>query len=530
MLDYRAQKETASEAPDYLSGAFEYYQQIILSMLDLVITARLPDLELEYQNSAVQAFLGPADSSNTRLTLLDLIAQEDHENFIQQFAQSPYVPKYLGTLNLRFRKAGMEPHWLACFGSIVTASDHHPRLVLLLRDIDAIKSSQNEIRRISRALSATKACSLDLVRATDEQNLIESICKNIVEVGGYRLAWVGYLQPDARQTLKPVAQAGYDAGYLDLLNIALNDPERRVGPSGQALLRGEIHICHDMLADPNFAIWRDAAIQRGYRSSISIPLKHIDSPLIGSVNIYASEANVFDLEEVGILNQMASDLAYGIFALRTAEANKRTTRELEASLSRLHQVMNQTVASLATIVEIRDPYTAGHQQKVTNLAVAIGRMMKLDEDRLEAIYIASSLHDIGKISVPTDILIKPGQISEIEQLIIRNHSRTGYDIIKNIPFEWPIADIVLQHHERYNGSGYPLGLKGEEILLEARIICVADVVEAMAADRPYRAALGLECAVNEITVFRGQYYDPVVVDACLDLIAQYGEQILDLSH
>jgi len=176
--------------------------------------------------------------------------------------------------------------------------------------------------------------------------------------------------------------------------------------------------------------------------------------------------------------------------------------------------------ALASTAEIRDPYTSGHQKNVTKLASSIAEHMGLSAELIKGLRIAGLLHDIGKISVPAEILSKPGKITKDERNIIKNHCRVGYDILKGIEFPWPIAKIVLQHHERMDGSGYPLGIRGEEILLEARIIAVADVIEAMSSHRPYRAALGLDEALEEIRKNRGISFDPEVVDACLDLAAK----------
>ena len=180
------------------------------------------------------------------------------------------------------------------------------------------------------------------------------------------------------------------------------------------------------------------------------------------------------------------------------------------------------IQAVVRMVESRDPYTAGHQQRVADLAVAIAREMNLPENQVEGIRMAGSIHDLGKISVPAEILSKPGQLTDIEFALIKTHPRVGYDIIADIEFSWPIAQIVLQHHERMDGSGYPQGLSGQDILIEARILCVADVVEAMASHRPYRSALGIDAALGEITDNVGKRYDPEAVDAVLRLFREKG--------
>ena len=202
---------------------------------------------------------------------------------------------------------------------------------------------------------------------------------------------------------------------------------------------------------------------------------------------------------------------------RDITKRKHTEAKLKQSLEKLRKVMEGTIQAMALTAETRDPYTAGHQRRVAKLARAIAEEMQLPEDQIEAVYMAAIVHDIGKIYVPAEILSKPGRITEIEFSMIKTHSQVGYDILKNIEFPWPIAEIVLQHHEKLDGSGYPSGLSDENILLEAKIIAVADVIEAMASHRPYRPALGIDKALEEISQNRGTVYEASIVDACLRL-------------
>ncbi len=179
--------------------------------------------------------------------------------------------------------------------------------------------------------------------------------------------------------------------------------------------------------------------------------------------------------------------------------------------------MNDAINTMVKIMEMRDPYTAGHQQRVAELATTIAREMKLEDTRIDQLRMAATIHDIGKMNVPSDILSKPGKITDNELNLIKSHPQGGYDILKGMDFHCNIAKTVLQHHERLDGSGYPNQLKGEDTLLEAKILAVADVVEAMVSHRPYRPALGLDKALEEITGNKGKLYDEDVVNACLKI-------------
>ena len=194
--------------------------------------------------------------------------------------------------------------------------------------------------------------------------------------------------------------------------------------------------------------------------------------------------------------------------------------EVQSTLDKLRSAMGGIVQAMALTVERRDPYTAGHQRRVSDLARGVAAEMALSAHQIDGIRMAGLIHDLGKICVPVEILSKPGQLSEIEHTLIKDHPQVGYEILKEIEFPWPVAQIVLQHHERIDGSGYPAGLCGEDILVEARTLSVADVVEAMASHRPYRPTLGRDMALEEISQNRGVLYDPDVVDACMKLLLE----------
>ncbi len=198
------------------------------------------------------------------------------------------------------------------------------------------------------------------------------------------------------------------------------------------------------------------------------------------------------------------------------------TAELKESERKLRTSLIDSITALAATVEMRDPYTAGHQRRVAQLAIAIAKELRLAEEQIEGIQLAGVVHDVGKIQIPAEILSKPGRLTPLEFELIKQHAQSGYEILKSIDFPWPIAQIVLQHHERLNGSGYPQALKGDQILLEAKIIAVADVVESMTSHRPYRPGLGIDAALQEIALNKGKLYEPSAVDACIRLFQEQG--------
>jgi len=211
--------------------------------------------------------------------------------------------------------------------------------------------------------------------------------------------------------------------------------------------------------------------------------------------------------------------------LRDVSERKQAEDKIQQTLESLRKAVGTTIQVLVSAVESRDPYTAGHQSRAADLARTIATEMGLAQEKIEGIRMAGIIHDIGKLSIPAEILSKPSKLTDLEFSLIKEHSQSGYDMLKYVESPWPLAEIVYQHHERMNGSGYPRNLKGDAILLEARILAVADVVESMASHRPYRPTLGIEAALGEITKNKGILYDQAVADACLRLFREKGYQL-----
>jgi putative nucleotidyltransferase with HDIG domain len=242
-----------------------------------------------------------------------------------------------------------------------------------------------------------------------------------------------------------------------------------------------------------------------------VPIVFHDRAL-GVINMYTGAGHKRNVVEEEFLTTIAETLA-------TLIERRRAEKALRKSIEGLERALEGAVHSLASTAGRRDPYTQSHQERVAELACAIAEEMGLAEERIDGLRVAATLHDVGKITVPSEILAKPGALTDIEFGIIKGHAQAGSDVVEGIPFPWPVALIILQHHERLNGTGYPNGTRGEDLLLEARILAVADVVEAMASHRPYRPALGVDRALEEIAMDAGALYDAEAVDACVRLLS-----------
>jgi len=261
-----------------------------------------------------------------------------------------------------------------------------------------------------------------------------------------------------------------------------------------------------------------------YPDTATMMVTAVDDPKIAEmaldVGIYGYLIKPFNVNEV-IIN-IRNSLRRRELEIADRTYRRNLEQKVEERTAELQKTLSGVIYALTMTVEYRDPYTAGHQQRVADLASTIAKEMGFPEDKIMGIRMAGALHDIGKIAVPVEILSKPGRLSKTEFELIKNHSQVGHDILNSIKFPWPLSQIILQHHERMDGSGYPNGLLGKEILIEARIIGVADVVEAMASHRPYRPALGIDKALEEISINKGKLYDVEVVNACLKVFKDKG--------
>lgn len=376
---------------------------------------------------------------------------------------------------------------------------------------------ENALRNAEWAYETVVKCHSIIVNADNEDDLFNAICNILVTEGPFKLAWVGRADQGEDKKVVPVAEAGFKKGYLSSIDISWGENKLGQGPTGKAIRSGLPQAILDIQNDPAFAPWRDKALEYNYHSSIALPIICDNKRVLGALNIYSENPNNFDGKQIDLLVNLSLDLARGVNILRIKD-------EKEKAELALHETLFNTVKVLALALEKRDPYTSGHQKRVADLAVAIASKMGLDEFTIEGIRLGGIIHDIGKIYVPADILNRPGKLTDAEFEIIKSHPQVGLEIMCDIDFLWPIKEIIIQHHERLDGTGYPKGLKENEIVLEAKIIAVADVVEAINSHRPYRPAYGIEVALDELKRGKGTSYDPQISDLCIELFSKDGFQ------
>jgi len=253
-----------------------------------------------------------------------------------------------------------------------------------------------------------------------------------------------------------------------------------------------------------------------------VPFIYVSGAIDEELAIKAIKGGAADYVYKNRLSKLSTAVPRALAEAREKAERRLAEKRLRSALDWIRKQQAQTIAALASVTVIGDPYTSGHQQRMASLACAIAEEMGLDPDHVDGIRVAGTLHDIGKIAVPAEILAKPRKLNELEFGLVKMHPETSYEILREIEFQWPVAEMVYQHHERYDGTGYPRGLKGDEILPEARVMAVADVLEAMISHRPYRPAHELEAALEEVESGSGTLYDPEVCDACLRLFRERG--------
>ncbi|APV43849.1 HDIG domain-containing protein [Dehalogenimonas formicexedens] len=400
-------------------------------------------------------------------------------------------------------------HWIktAVYPTGQFTEDGHPIFLHTAEDITAQKLTAKRLtkeQKLQHAISEILRLSLKDISLDDILKKALNIILAAPQIGLEKKGCI-FLVEDDRETLVMKVQVG--------LEEPVKQSCARVGFGtclcGQAALTQSIQ--YSTTLDERHSITYPGISDHGHTC---LPLVS-GGRTLGVINTYLKKGRRRDSEGKKFLITAANVLS-GVLVRRQAEM------ELKASIGRLQRTFKQTILTISKISEEIDQYTAGHQKRVAQMARAIAQEMGLDPDRVEGIEVAGLVHDIGKVAVPASILSKPGRLNEFEMGLVRTHSETGYDILKEVDFPWPIAQIVRQHHERLNNSGYPDKIPGESMLMEAKILAVADVFEAMSSHRPYRPGLGVSAALNELLQKKGTFFDSEVVDTCLKLVVEKG--------
>lgn len=381
--------------------------------------------------------------------------------------------------------------------------------------------SLSDLQKQNWALLAHAKASLALVRSNNRDDLISGVCNAIVNQSPYILAWVGLAMHDNLKTVQVIGSHGVAADYAKGIDVKWSpDTSAGKGPTGQCIQTSLPVLILDTENDLRFLPWRERSKPYGIRSVIAVPIKDHEPQAIAALTVYANLPNAFGEIEIQLFESLAKEIGFGLAAIEKQRLLDEEIKERERLNDQLIKTLNSTIEAMSKTMEWRDPYTAGHQKKVALLSQAIARKLGWGEERIKGLYLAALVHDLGKIATPSEILTKPSMLTETELALIKEHPKTGYDILKDIPFTWPIAQAVYQHHERIDGSGYPNQLVGDAIIPEAKILAIADTIESMTSHRPYRPGLGLEKAILQVKSEAGKTLDPAICEVACQLIEQ----------
>ena len=512
------------QAQDKLQESEARYRGIVQYQTECIIDRWLPDGTLAFVNGAYCQFYGKSRDELIGRNWIESVAREDLNQaraYVERFKDTVTQEEPVQTSELREVAADGQVRWMQWTDQAIF--NKHGNLVEFQsvgRDMTEHKRAQEEREHLLRQQIAMNELSLALGNYVSLQEIYDTLYRYVAELIETDALYISSYNKN-EQLIK--AEYVRDE-YGHIVDPATLPPLKLEGPGhgtqSQAIRSGKPVYIPDILEAmekikesydiaSNGTVTRDTVTyseqEDVLRSELLAPIL-FKGEVIGVIAVESLRVDAYAQTDLDLLSGLANVAAVAIENAHLQEGLKKT--------------LEDTIRAVGLTTEMRDPYTARHQERVTELACAIARKMRIPEQQIKGIHSAGLLHDIGKIAVPAEILTKPGKLNDLEFSLIRRHPQVAYDILKGIEFPWPIADIVLQHHERMNGSGYPNGLKGDEILLEARILAVADVVEAISSHRPYRAALGLDAALDEIKQGRGTLYDPDVVDTCLGVFEE----------
>jgi PAS domain S-box-containing protein len=469
-------------------------------------------------NPAVEALMGYSRAELIGKQVTELHPEEEHGRAAAEFLQARYNAALHSGFHVQCKDGSIKP--VAIWSSEPLVLNGRIVAIAEIRDITDQQQKEHQLSAQNWALSAFSIAALALGRARTEEGLLQSICEAITAESVYTLAWVGIAEDGPKKNIRIAASAGRALHYLD--GIELSWAEEKAagqGPAGVGIRTDTVQILDDTETSEAFALWRERTRGMGIRSCVSIPLR-IENSWRGVLMVYSVRPNAFGSAPIEVFQHLADQVVHGIEALEHRQQLESERRDREQAQKSLTEALAASVSAMVTAMEMRDPYTAGHENRTADIAYAIGKEMGWPESRLQGLRMAAMVHDIGKISISSELLNKPSRLSKEEFELVKGHPESSYAILKDIPFTWPIAEIVRQHHEKLDGSGYPQGLKGDQILDEAKVLTVADIVEAMAAARPYREGLGLEVALAAIESQAGTLLDAEVVEVCARLFRE----------
>ncbi len=479
-----------------------------------------PDGRIRRANAAGWQMLGHADPPDHPVDIEDAGWPEETRDLVRHNIARVIEEGAPVVGQARFLRQGREVAVEYTDRPFIDPTNGRLEVLGIARDVTAVVTATDALARKNRILTAIVTGLLALHGKQDRHELAAAVTRALVEEAGFALACISEID-GGPQSLRLLAASGDLAGKIPVMLEAIRTRPDIKGPTVVAIRTRQPVIWSGLTASPEVAWGCNPFESDGLQSAIVLPMM-FSGRLFGILSIYSMDELVFSDDDIAPLVALANELGRALTTLDSYVRYEESEVARLLAVSRLKEALIETVGALASVVEVRDPYTAGHQRKVASLAVEIAKELGWPADRVEGVRIGALLHDIGKIAVPTELLTKPGRLAPEEFSLIKTHAARGGDLLGGIHFDWPVLEMVTQHHERLDGSGYPAGLNGDEIAEEAKVLAVADVTEAMLAYRPYRQAIPLSVVLDELTRGRGRLYDPASVDIAIRLIRERG--------
>lgn len=393
-----------------------------------------------------------------------------------------------------------------------------------LQEVTQAKHAERSIRRIRLTLKVATSCIRDMLRASNEAHMLQTVCKVAVNSGLYRFAWIGKMEHDENKTLRPLAQHHVTQDPEQIPVRTWDNTADKRSPIGEAIQTGKTCVVQDLMHDSRFSQLHHFAARNHLASAVALPL-HQGPDIWGGLVLYSDEPNAFSDEEIHTLEILSASVAFGITARHSGSDDTNNLLPMTSTLNGSRANLEKIIVALEAVIATRRHYGSSNQRLVGAVGMAIALEMGLPHERAYGVRLAGILHDVGEIKVPEEILSKTGKLTGDERAQMQRHAQAGYEILSELDLPWPLAQTVLQHHERMDGSGYPQGLTGEQILLEARIIAVADTLVAITYQHKDHPRLGIPAALAEVEKGKGTLFDAAVVDATLRLFREKGYQI-----
>ncbi len=440
----------------------------------------------------------------------DIVHPEDVEKLMGDVNQLKAQPRDHIAHDYRIVSKTGKTLWVKEILECLMGAGGRPQKIIgTIFDISKEIEAEERIEHLNSVLLAIRNINQLIVSEKNLHRLLQGSCSLLMDARGYKTAWILLFEPG----LKPKMGCceGIGAEFDDFL-AQVSKGRIPYCIKKVSAKKNMVSIEHDEVRCKGCVL----DIEKDYKQ-VFVPLRR-DAAFYGVLSISYIKDLKMESHELDLLKEVAGDISFALYNLKLEQERVQMMHKLQSSYKETKAVLAGTIRTLSSVMETKDPYTHTHQIQVSRLAKKIALALKLDPQEVEGIETAALVHDIGKISIPSDILSKPGKLSDIEFQMIMTHPKISYNMLQKIHFKQPVAEYVLQHHERLDGSGYPAQLKGPHILMGAKILAVADVVEAISAHRPYRPAKGIHAAIDEIDQNKGKRYEPHVVEACLDIL------------